>query len=191
MTVLSICDKSCSAQVRDLILSDVTHIFWMIWYARNQLRFNDQVVSVSRAIHFISAVVSLSGKVIKGAMSSSICEFQILKHFKVEGNLPKAPFIIQVDWHKPPCGWIKCNSDGTSKGNPGQAASGGIFRDSSGAIAGCFAEYIGVASFFFIQNGLLQCNQLRLLSKRGWRKLWLEYDSLLVVHSFKNIALVP
>jgi hypothetical protein len=33
-------------------------------------------------------------------------------------------------WEPPPQGFIKLNYDGASKGNPGQAGAGGLFRDS-------------------------------------------------------------
>ena len=42
--------------------------------------------------------------------------------------------------------WIKCNTDGASLGNPGQAACGGLFRNSSSDFIGGFAVNLGVSS---------------------------------------------
>lgn len=56
-------------------------------------------------------------------------DFVILKSFKVDAHASKAPLIKQVDWHPPLIGWIKCNTDDTTKGNPGYSIGGGLFRD--------------------------------------------------------------
>jgi hypothetical protein len=61
--------------------------------------------------------------------NSTISDFEILKFFKVVIHPPKAPRIIEVIWSPPLQGWCKCNTNGTSKGNPRQAACSGIFRN--------------------------------------------------------------
>lgn len=82
----------------------------------------------------IKAAVSLSIDLSKGSCNNSMGDFKILKFFKTTLHAAKAPVITQVDWYKPPCSSIKCNSDGASRGNLGSAATGSIFRDSSGAV---------------------------------------------------------
>ena len=48
----------------------------------------------------------------------------------------KPPWQNSLDkWVPPQCGFIKINYDGVSKGNPGQARVGGIFKNSQ-AITG-------------------------------------------------------
>lgn len=32
-------------------------------------------------------------------------------------------------WYRPRNGWVKLNTDGASRGNPGRAAAGGVLRD--------------------------------------------------------------
>lgn len=61
-------------------------------------RFEDYGIPFPRAINIISSSVGLSGRFSKGAMSSSIDEFLILKCFLVGGHPPKAPMIKQVIW---------------------------------------------------------------------------------------------
>jgi hypothetical protein len=76
-------------------------------------------------------------------------DFTILKFFKINIHHPKAPNIVEVIWTPPLSSWLKCNIDGSSLGNPGVAASAGIFRNHNGASLGCFASNIGIATSFF------------------------------------------
>lgn len=75
-------------------------------------------------------------------------EFCSLKYFSINYHAPKAPIIIQVNWQKPDCDWTKCNNDGSSRGYYGLSTIGAIYKDSSGAIVGCFLNYLGVTTFF-------------------------------------------
>src|SRR4051812_36205873 len=50
-----------------------------------------------------------------------------------------------VVWKKPSPLIFKLNVDGASKGNPGEAGSGGIMRNHRGDLVFGFANYIGVA----------------------------------------------
>lgn len=138
----------------------------------------------------VKVAVSLTGNSSMGCGSNSIQEFSIMKSFSIDCHAPKAPSIIQVDWLKSPCGWVKCNSDSASRGNPGEASCGALFRDSSGAILGCMAEYIGIETSFHAEI-VAAMRSIEIAYQRGWHSLWLECDSLLVVHSFKDLGLVP
>ena len=48
-------------------------------------------------------------------------------------------------WQRPTQGFIKLNFDGASKGNPGQAGIGGVFRNSQGDVCRVYALYLGYA----------------------------------------------
>ncbi|KAG7543761.1 Ribonuclease H-like superfamily [Arabidopsis thaliana x Arabidopsis arenosa] len=52
----------------------------------------------------------------------------------------------QIAWLKPAAGWVKVNTDGASRGNPGLAAAGGVLRDETGKWCGGFSLNIGVCS---------------------------------------------
>jgi len=64
-------------------------------------------------------------------------EEQILKKFNlnqgiVSPHLCKEPMSVYngtIHYTRPPDGFIKLNFDGASKGNPGPAGIGGLFRD--------------------------------------------------------------
>ncbi|CAA7018343.1 unnamed protein product [Microthlaspi erraticum] len=51
-----------------------------------------------------------------------------------------------IGWSPPEGDWIKLNTDGASRGNPGSAAAGGVLRDAEGQWCGGFAINIGRCS---------------------------------------------
>ncbi|KAL0391162.1 UNVERIFIED_CONTAM: putative ribonuclease H protein [Sesamum calycinum] len=67
-----------------------------------------------------------------------------------------------VYWLKPDQGWVKLNTDGASKGNPGLARAGGIVKDYEGKAIFVFSEPIGftnnmVAEMHVVLRGLGIC----------------------------------
>ena len=50
---------------------------------------------------------------------------------------------IMVGWMPPRVGWMKMKTDGSSHGNPGPAAAGGVLRNGEGEWCGGFALNIG------------------------------------------------
>lgn len=70
------------------------------------------------------------------------------------------------------------------------AAIGGIFRDSSGAFAGCFSNYLGILTSLKAELVVVM-QAIEFSFQKGWFKLWLECDSSLVVKAFKDINIFP
>lgn len=68
-------------------------------------------------MHLVSAAVSLSGSLSAGAVSISLEDLEIVRAFKISAHAPRAPKFTQVTWIPPNCGWVKCNTDGASRGN--------------------------------------------------------------------------
>ena len=63
-------------------------------------------------------------------------------------------------WQRSTQGFIKLNFDGASKGNPGQAGIGGVFRDSQGEVCRFYALDLGYATnteaeLASLQHGLI------------------------------------
>jgi ribonuclease HI len=59
--------------------------------------------------------------------------------------------IKQVNWNMAPTFWVKCNTDGASRGYPGTSSCGGIFRDHLGTFPGAFSANIGVATSLYAE----------------------------------------
>jgi ribonuclease HI len=188
--LLGMCSRGWSPQVRDLIIATVINIFWLIWKCRNNIRFNDVYPNFPRDLIYLKSLIYQAATHSKGHMFSSIHEFSIIKHFGVVCHPPPPPSIRQVNWVRPPYNWIKCNTDGASRGSPGASACGGIFRDHTGNFLGAFSANIGVATSLFAEI-YAAIYAIEFACTRGWNNLWLECDSLLLVQAFSNSHLVP
>ena len=87
---------------------------------------------------------------------------------------------IMVGWMPPRVGWMKMNTDGSSHGNPGPAAAGGVLRNGEGEWCGGFAVNIGrcgapLAELWGVYYGLVAAWE------KGIGRLEFEVDSKEVV----------
>jgi ribonuclease HI len=107
--------------------------------------------------------------------------------FRICIHHPKVPIVKEIFWQPPLVNWFKCNIDGASCGNPGNASCGGIFRDSNANFIYAFSEPLGVASSYYAELcGAMQA--IEIAFQKGWSNIWLETNSTLVVTAFKNPA---
>lgn len=87
---------------------------------------------------------------------------------------------------RPQGGFIKLNFDGVSKGNPGLAGYGGIFRDSQGQTRWIYADRGGMitnneAEFMAAYQGI------KIAIRNGYRKVEIEGDSTLVIETIRKL----
>lgn len=90
--------------------------------------------------------------------------------------------VIGIRWSHPLDGWVKLNTDGASKGNPGQAGAGGIVRGRGGRPLSMFAENCGIASCTKAEF-LAVLKELALVWNLGHRRVVLKVDSLVVARA--------
>jgi ribonuclease HI len=94
--------------------------------------------------------------------------------------------LIEVCWHPPLPGWIKCNIDGASSGNPEIASCGGVFRNNSAEFVFGFVEPLGFNSSYFAEL----CGAMKAIEiayQNNWHNIWIETDSTLVVLAFQKL----
>ena len=99
------------------------------------------------------------------------------------------PRIIEILWKPPPPGWIKVNTNGAAFSCLGLAGSEGIFHNCKGFVHGCFAIPIALAFAFEVEL-VAAIQAISFAWDRNWRKLWLEIDSMYLVHLFWSRSLV-
>ncbi|XP_060203027.1 uncharacterized protein LOC132631469 [Lycium barbarum] len=98
--------------------------------------------------------------------------------------------IIQVKWNPPNNGWVKINSDGCSKGNPGLSGSGGVIRNHLGNLVMAYAMNLNIqtnnyAEAIALKSGIDWC------INNGKRKVMIETDSMMLIHWILDIAYTP
>ena len=173
-----------------MVTATLINLLNTVWFARNEARFNNKLISYQSAISRITASTSLSGNNTSKASNNSVRDLIILKTFRTSIHLPRPPSITEVLWHPPPIHWTKCNTDDASLGNPRSSSCGGIFRDFKGICKGCFAEFLGLTTSYQAEL----CGVIRAIEiayEQNWHNLWIETDSSLVVQAFKNSRLIP
>ena len=183
-------ELSWSPQCKLVILSAIINCLNTIWWCRNQRRFNDKIISINTATNLIISSTSLSGNITSLTARSSISEFVIMKHFRVNLKPPKPQSIKEVIWSPPVLNWVKCNTDGASIGNPGISACGGLFRNANSEFLGAFAINIGLSSALLAELiGAMVA--IEVAYHKGWHSIWLETDSMLVFQAFKSSKIIP
>lgn len=74
--------------------------------------------------------------------------------------------------------WIKCNTDGASRGNIGISTCGGIFKDNLLTFFGAFIANIGASTSFQVElHGIMLSTKFA--NRKNWRNLWMDNDSML------------
>lgn len=121
------------------------HLGWAIWLERNAVRFEEIQPNVTRCKTIILKWVSESGSLSKVFNNMQ----EAIKIFNLPCRPSPAPNQLEVLWVKPPSGWVKLHVDGASKGNPGIAGYGGVFRDHTGCFLGGFAGSIRISLLKF------------------------------------------
>ena len=89
-------------------------------------------------------------------------------------------------WHPPPQGYMKCNIDGASKGNPGIASYGGVIRGDKGCIQYIFHCNLGRDTNNMVElMALEKC--LEILKNENIQNIIIEADSQLIINSVKRV----
>ena len=141
---------------------------WWLWRWRNERSFNAEPRIPIDQVSFVFARV----KEVRDAFLRDQCPNSGHGGTRQE---------ILVKWQCPSVGWVKLNTDGASKGNPGKAGAGGVIRGHRGEVFEMFAMNCGECS----------CTRAELLAvMRGLIVAWngghktviVSVDSEVVVH---------
>ncbi|GLJ50196.1 hypothetical protein SUGI_1068270 [Cryptomeria japonica] len=93
-----------------------------------------------------------------------------------------------IRWVSLEHGWIKCKFDGVAKGNPSRFGGGGIFCDDMGSPKLFYSMDCGIES-----NNMVEARAglwgIMIARDKGWRRLWIEGDSKLVIDALNGSLL--
>ena len=110
---------------------------------RNYARFLDKI-EVSTVISVIKDLTRLVGNSSKASMKNGMLDFNVIKFFGINTRTGKVLCPLPVRWEFPSPGWVKINTDGATRGYPGLATCGGIFRGSMREFIGAFSAFLEV-----------------------------------------------
>ncbi|XP_015936169.1 uncharacterized protein LOC107462117 [Arachis duranensis] len=140
---------------------------WWLWKWRNQEIFNPPFQRPMQPLPFILKQVKL-----------------IQEAFKKEGQR-KNKIETNICWECPPEDWMKVNTDGAAKGNPGMAGCGGLIRNYQGRWIAGFVANIGYCTAYYAELWGVYYG-LKTAWELGMRKIILEVDSKAVVDVIKG-----
>ncbi|XP_058732705.1 uncharacterized protein LOC131604270 [Vicia villosa] len=181
-------DKPWSSQARAVAKACIMHTLYLIWQARNQLRFDNKHTHWKSCVSKIMANAKMVGNLTKKKANDYMLSFTFLKSFDVKLNPRDTIAMIDVIWSPPLQGWIKCNIDGKVDGS--LAAGGGIFRDWQASHILSFSAFFGEGSRV-VEEFMATIMAIEKAMMMKWKKLWIETDCKLVVLAISNSNLVP
>ncbi|XP_062028868.1 uncharacterized protein LOC133744853 [Rosa rugosa] len=181
--------KAFSTQLKNLWLAGGLYVIMAIWKSRNKLRFENKKPSLMRVFRSIKAWLQFVAPHTPGD-TNGVLDAQLLLALGVTPTAKTRKENRLVLWHPPISPWIKLNTDGLAKGNPGPAACGGVFRDCQGRFIGGFSTTLGHHNAFFSELMAVIIG-VELAFQLGWHCVWLECDSTSVVECFSKPSFVP
>ncbi|XP_075099940.1 uncharacterized protein LOC142176380 [Nicotiana tabacum] len=104
-------------------------VVWELWKRRNSMKYGD-AVTTCRVIYQVSSNLQALVKVRKPGMEMVPHKWQDLLAM-MENFTPKLK-VTKVMWEFPSAGWLKVNTDGASRENPGRSSIGFCIRNENG-----------------------------------------------------------
>lgn len=121
----------------------------------------------------------------KGHIYSLILEFTIIKIFNIKETHQRTQKFIQINWIIPHLGWIKCNIDGSWRGNLEASTCDHIFKDYCETFLEVFYTKVGITTSIKAQmyDGKLVIYHA---NTKGQNHVWLESDYSIAIQAFFN-----
>nr|XP_016495997.1 PREDICTED: uncharacterized protein LOC107815006 [Nicotiana tabacum] len=117
-------------QLKPIMQAFPSCIVWKLWKRRNSLKYGDSV-SISSVIYQVSTALQCLVQTRKPGLKVPHKWHDLLS--MMENYTPRLKY-QKVIWEQQIEGWLKVNTDGASKGNPGRSAIGFCVRDEEGEI---------------------------------------------------------
>ncbi|XP_042964784.1 uncharacterized protein LOC122299013 [Carya illinoinensis] len=160
-------------------------ITWRLWLRRCKTRMEGSGESVEQVWRSIRFWITKIGEKLKAGKKLKRRDEVILKELNVPPKMVTKRTPQVVKWFRPYQGRYKLNTDGSSRGNPGQAGGGGVIRNSSGNLVRPFAVsldqgIVSFAEFMAVYHGV------KLAKSMGIVQLDIELDSSTVIKWLKT-----
>uniref|UniRef100_A0A0V0IG00 Putative ovule protein n=1 Tax=Solanum chacoense TaxID=4108 RepID=A0A0V0IG00_SOLCH len=128
-TIMKWWDTSGKAVMRPYYRALPSFVIWELWQRRNRKKHEGKNLSAQRGIHNITRHMHMLVNVRRPNMKCSVSWSDMLK--ELEEYCPELTTKL-IKWECPPSGWCKYNTDGASRGNPGQSSYAFCLRNDKG-----------------------------------------------------------
>ncbi|XP_075099497.1 uncharacterized protein LOC142176265 [Nicotiana tabacum] len=162
-------------------------IVWELWKRRNSMKYGDGV-RTSRVIYQVSSNLQTLVKVRKPGMIMVPHKWQDLL-VVMENFTPKLK-VTKVMWEFPSAGWLKVNTDGASRGNPGRSSIGFCIRNENGDIVKSVGKEIEETTNT-VAEAKAMVEALRFCRLKQYSHVWLQTDSMLLKQIMDGIWKPP
>lgn len=165
-------------------------ILWEIWKHRNKAKYDNGDMFIPAIIEQIRVSIRDTFYAFYPLVDGSFRSQPIATYFQLvpRPKVIKPPRLVL--WKYPSSALFKLNTDGASKGNPGMASGGGIFRDNNGDIFYAFSNFYGHHSNMWAE-AMAAFDGIRLAYEFGIHSIWLEVDSEVLVKIIKGEYHIP
>ncbi|KAF9596182.1 hypothetical protein IFM89_007500 [Coptis chinensis] len=93
--------------------------------------------------------------------------------------------MLECYWYLPLSGYIKVNTDGASRGNPGNAGWAAVYRDHNGIVIGTYVGGLGVATNYEAKSTAIVEGIAKAI-EQGWLHIWVDTDSATAAKAFQT-----
>ncbi|XP_060195138.1 uncharacterized protein LOC132624361 [Lycium barbarum] len=101
-------------------------IVWELWKRRNAIRHGGKMSKVKLVYRIMHSIIMFM-RVRRGNFKYAAYRWSTLVQ-SLQNYSPRTK-VIHVKWEPPELGWVKCNTDGASRGNPGRGSWSFCIRD--------------------------------------------------------------
>ncbi|XP_070003073.1 uncharacterized protein [Nicotiana sylvestris] len=151
-------------------------VVWELWKRRNSMKYGD-AVTTSRVIYQVSSNLQALVKVRKPGMDMVPHKWHYLLAM-MENFTPKLK-VTKVMWEFPSAGWLKFNTDGASRGNPGRSSIGFCIRNENGDIVKSVGKEIEETTNT-VAEAKAMVEALRFCRFQQYSHVWIQTDSMLL-----------
>ncbi|XP_070007342.1 uncharacterized protein [Nicotiana sylvestris] len=151
-------------------------VVWELWKRRNSMKYGE-AVTTSRVIYQVSSNLQALVKVRKPGMDMVPHKWQDLLA-RMENFTPKLK-VTKIIWEFPSAGWLKVNTDGASRGNPGRSSIGFCIRNENGDIVKSVGKEIEETTNT-VAEAKAMVEALRFCRFQQYSHVWLQTNSMVL-----------
>ncbi|XP_026443907.1 uncharacterized protein LOC113344070 [Papaver somniferum] len=177
--------KGRSRMIKDLWLVANLAITTELWKTRNRNYFDNAPVTWLGFKGRVYQIIRDNSSRMKGHMHNTQDDLRILNYFRVQHRSCKINIPVEISWTPPNPEEILICCDGASLGNPGQAGSGVIFRDSSSTVLGTLSVGLGWQTNFYAEVAAVIYGAI-VVQKWDIKNLCIRSDSMSCIQAFQK-----